>query len=139
MDNKNNKKEFSKGLAIFSCVLVIFIFLDFLAVNDALISGKIEIYDFTGFMYAIPAACTLCTATIIFYFNKAKLENSIKIKYEYVEKLIRLKKKLNLYSKEELEEQIDLYIQEGEESPMNELSTAEENASKEIERNDLWI
>lgn len=128
------KKEFSKCLAIFSCILVIFVFVDFIIINYALISGKIETYDFTGFMYAIPSVCTLCTATIIFYFNKAKLENSIKIKFEYVEKLIRLKKRLKLYTKDELQSQIDNFISDGEESPMNEIKNAEENASQEIDK-----
>lgn len=133
----NRKREFSKILAVFSCLIVALIFADFFIINMAIIDGKIESYDFTGFMYAIPSACTLCTATIIFYYNKAKLENAIKIKYEYIKKLLQLKKQMKLYTNDELQAQLDYAVNHGENSAENQMNTAEDNASQEIERGNL--
>lgn len=132
-----HKKEFSKYLAVFSCLAVIFTFGDFFIVNEALISGKIDSYDFTGFMYAIPSVCTLCTATIIFYYNKAKLENAIKIKYEYIKKLLQLKKQMKLYTNDDLQAQLDRAVEFGEMSAEGQMNTAEDRASEEIERGNL--
>lgn len=132
---KNDKIEFSKYLAIFSILLVFFTFLDFFIINEKIIEGEIMDYDFTGFSVAIPSVCTLCTATIIFYYNKSKLENAIKIKYEYIKNLLQLKKKMHLYSDEELQSQIDEYIAGGEYSAQSELETAENKSSEEIEDN----
>ncbi len=134
---KNNKIEFSKGLALFSILLVFFTFLDFFIVNEKIISGEILEYDFTGFTVAIPSVCTLCTATIIFYYNKAKLENAIKIKYEYVKNLLQLKKKMKLYTNDEMQYQIDSYIESGENSAVNQLDTVEANSSEEINADSL--
>lgn len=133
----NRKKEFSKLLAVFSCVIVALTFADFFIVNMALIDGKIESYDFTGFMYAIPSACTLCTATIIFYYNKAKLENAIKIKYEYIKKLLQLKKNMKLYTNDEIQAQLDRAVDFGEMSAEGQMNTAEDRASEELERGNL--
>jgi len=136
MKKKNQDKiEFSKLLAAFSVLLVIFTFLDFFYINGQIMEGKITEYDFSGFMYAIPSVCTLCTATIVFYYNKAKLENAIKIKYEYVKNLLQLKKKMKLYTNEDLQYQIDNYIEDGEGSAKNEMEMAEQNASQEIDAN----
>lgn len=131
------KKEFSKLLAVFSCCAVIFTFADFFIVNEALIDGKLENYDFTGFMYAIPSVCTLCTATIIFYYNKAKLENAIKIKYEYIKNLLQLKKKMKLYTNDDLQYQIDAAINNGENSAENQINEAENKASEELNIDNL--
>lgn len=134
---KNNKVEFSKYLAIFSILLVFFTFLDFFIINDKIIEGELMDYDFTGFSVAIPSVCTLCTATIIFYYNKSKLENAIKIKYEYIKNLLQLKKKMNLYQDTELQSQIDEYIAGGEYSAQNDLENSENKASEEIEGGNL--
>ena len=129
------KITFSKFLAIFSCVLVVISLIDLLVINSKLLSGELITYDFTAFVYLIPSSFGLCAATFAFYYNKSKLENAIKIRYSYVTKLLELKKSMELYSKEELQYQIDNYINEAENGSDNQLSNAENSAADEINVN----
>lgn len=133
VDKKINKSaSFSKVLAVFSCVILIFIFGDFFYINHQVLSGQVEYFDFTAFAYAIPSACALCGATFAFYYNKAKLENAVKIKFSYVEKLLQLKKDLGLYTNDELQMQLDTQIFAGEGSIDNSLNTAEMEADQDV-------
>lgn len=128
----NKSVSFSKFLAIFSCVIVVLIFGDFFYINHQLLNKKIDFFDFTVFSYAIPSSCALCGATFAFYYNKAKLENAVKIKFSYVEKLLQLKKELRLYTNEELQMQLDNQICMGEGSIDNSLGMAETEAEQDI-------
>lgn len=133
MKNKKeeNKYTFSKILAIFSCVLVVLVFILFFIANILLMAGKLENFDFSGFMYAIPSTCGLCGATITFYYNKAKLENSLKIRFAYIKNLIQLKKRSKLYSQDDLTNFIDDKIYNAESDIENDFAKNEEDITYE--------
>ncbi len=50
---------------------------------------------------------------------------------------MQLKKKMKLYTNDEMQYQIDSYIENGEGSAINQLETAENTSSEEIDINNL--
>lgn len=136
-DEKLNKKwSYSKWLTIFSdgmvavCFLVFFILLII-----SVVTGKYV--DFSCFTYIVPSVCALAGATHIYYYNKEKFQNCMKIRFTYTEKLLYLKKQLNLYSKEELQYSIDNSIQ----SMESETENVAQNfiSSSETEQSEISI
>ena len=109
------KNEHSKILTFFSILQNIVVII--MTLYCAIIG-----IDTSIFMYLIPASFGLTGITFTFYFNKAKLENSIKLKYEYARKIIILKKKTGMYSRDELASELDTKVDEAEMLIDNELN-----------------
>lgn len=89
-NNPNKAKETSKKLLIITCLL-------FMA---TLVMGVLCVFlekDTSLFMYSIPSTSAVFGATVIFYLNKAKMENIFKGREEF------LKYKLDLLKDQPLE------------------------------------
>lgn len=139
----NKKWSFSKTITLICClplIIVLAAFLICLRLNYTLISAQIgqavssysiTQIDLNGFAYAIPSAAGLAGIAIAAYTNKGKLENSIKIRYTYIVKLLSIKKSMGLYRKEELINQIDDSIRQAESGSESTLSQAEVSADQE--------
>lgn len=127
--------SFSKILATFSILIVIIVLSSFFHINNKIMSGEIEYYDFTAYMYLIPSSFALCAATFGFYYNKAKFENVMKIRFGYVKDLIAYKKRSGLYTKFDMESQVDNAIMNAESEVDNILMQKSMEAEQDEEIN----
>lgn len=102
------KKEFSKILCMRS--LYLFIFCCLVAMASSFFG-----YDGTVFMYIIPSAGTVTGVCLGFYFFKAKSENMVKVRLNFVLMKVLLEGKLNAETYQEVcteIENIDIVMNE---------------------------
>jgi len=131
--NEKMKKSFSfsKVLCIFSMSALIYVLYKFGQIVNAKMNGTIS--DMSDVATVVCGAFVFTGLSVVFYYNKSRLENSIKIRYSFIEKLLHLKQKLGLYAKEELQQQIDGSIQGTEQETMDSISQSVSNADQEQE------
>lgn len=70
--------------------------------------------DLSFLSFIVPAAFVFTGLTHTFYYNKERFANCIKIRFEYIKQLLTFKLNSGMYTKEELQAEID-----------NEISTAQ--------------
>lgn len=100
MSNPTKSKEYSKKIVLWTGILF------FLVIVCSLVFSYLGI-DTSLFVYLIPSTGGIFGASIIFYLNKAKLENALKIKISFYRFKINIAKLLPEEHMEELNREFD--------------------------------